>query len=84
VECARTLGYTHVYHTYLSITSESGFPDLVLLRTPYIVVVECKTERGVVSPAQTDWLAAWQACGAVTLVARPEDWFSGRIEEALR
>jgi hypothetical protein len=39
VQCARTLGYAHVYHTYLSINSESGFPDLVLLRPPRIVVV---------------------------------------------
>ena len=84
VECARALGYAHVYHTYLSINSESGFPDLVLLRPPRVVLVECKAERGVVSSAQEEWLAAWAACGAETLVARPADWFSGRIEAVLR
>ena len=84
VACARGRGYAHVYHTYLSINSESGFPDLVLLRPPRVVVVECKAERGVVSSAQEDGLAAWAVCGAETLVARPADWFSGAIEVVLR
>lgn len=84
VACAHSLGYAHVDHTYLSINSESGFPDLVLLRPPRIVIVECRAKRGGVSPAQGDWLAAWRTCGTVVLVARPEAWFAGRIEEELR
>lgn len=84
VECARALGYTHVYHTFLSINSESGFLDLVLLRPPRIVIVECKTEVGIVSPAQEDWLEAWAMCGATTAVIRPSDWLAGKVEEMLR
>ena len=84
VECARALGWTHVYHTWLAAHSTPGFPDLVLLRPPRLLVIECKTERGKVSEAQHDWLAAFTACGVEATIARPADWYDGTIEALLR
>ncbi len=64
-----------IYHTYLSIRSEPGFPDLVLVRPPRIIFAELKTERGKVSQAQDDWLFALSECsGAECYIWRPSDW----------
>lgn len=40
----------------------AGFPDLVLVRQPELLIVELKAERGRLSPAQSSWLADLQAC----------------------
>lgn len=44
------------YHTLNSVGSDSGFPDLVLLRPPRLLFVELKTDRGRVTPGQWLWL----------------------------
>lgn len=43
--------------------SGNGFPDLVLLKLPYLVFVEAKGERGVVSPDQKRWLESLRQVG---------------------
>ena len=40
-----------------------GFPDLVLLRGPRLVVAELKAARGRLGPGQADWLAAFREVG---------------------
>lgn len=73
VDLARVLGWS-CFHTYLSIRSESGFPDLLLVRPPRLIFAELKSSRGRLSPAQTAWLALLKAvpCAEVH-VWRPED-----------
>jgi hypothetical protein len=61
------------YHTRNSKGSDSGFPDLVLLRPPRLVVAELKTETGRVTVAQWAWLDDFAACGAESYVWRPSD-----------
>jgi hypothetical protein len=71
------------YHTYDSRRSTPGFPDLVLVRPPRIVVAELKTEHGRLSDAQKKWLAHFEQCPGVEVhVWRPSDW--KQVEEVLR
>lgn len=58
-----------------------GFPDLVLMRAPELIVVELKAEKGRLSVEQRDWLAGLALCGVETHVWRPSDWPA--IEERL-
>lgn len=51
-----------------------GFPDLLLLRPPSILVIEVKRELGKVEPEQEAWLQAWRDCGVDVIVARPSNW----------
>ncbi len=64
-----------IYHTHDSRRSDPGFPDLILLRERdgRRFAIELKTERGKVSPAQVDWLAAFSTCGIPAFVVRPRD-----------
>ena len=68
IELATLCGY-HCYHTFNSRRCAAGFPDLVLARGGAVLFVELKTERGRVSNAQRDWIAATGA-----EVWRPKDW----------
>ncbi len=74
VALAQLRGWT-THHHYDSRKSSAGWPDLVCCRPPRLVLIECKTETGTVSPAQRAWLDALAQCPGVTvLVARPSDW----------
>lgn len=80
VQFAKLSGWL-VYHTHDSRRSPEGFPDLVLVRGPRLVVAELKSETGVLSPAQKEWISALSRT-AETYVWRPSDW--PEIEETLR
>lgn len=70
----RTFGYALVYHAYDSRRSAPGFPDTVAIRvhpTPRIFVAEWKTEKGVPTPHQNMWLAAFRAVGIDARIWRP-------------
>lgn len=43
------------YHTYDSRRSSEGFPDLVLCRSPRLIIAELKNEKGVLRGAQAGW-----------------------------
>jgi len=58
------------------IQGNSGFPDLIAVKPPAILVIENKTKSGRLSPEQEKWVIAFSACGVKVLVARPEDWES--------
>lgn len=62
------------YHTWTSIHSAAGFPDLVLVRQPRVLFVELKRQSGKVSDAQQQWLDELAACGQSVYVWRPSDW----------
>lgn len=81
VQFAKLSGWL-VYHPYDSRRSPAGFPDLVLVRGPWILYVELKTERGKLSKEQEGWLAVLRRAGAVVRVWRPSNW--PEIEEVLK
>lgn len=72
ISVAKALGY-YVYHPKLSRWSERGWPDLSLLhelrrRAKWI---ECKSDRGELTPAQVSVITAMRACGLEVEVFRP-------------
>ncbi len=62
-----------------AIKGDRGAPDLILARRGVVLLVELKTNKGVVSPDQRAWLAALDGYGTVW---RPKDW--DRVVETLR
>jgi len=63
------------YHTHDSRRSAPGFPDLVLVRGGRLLFAELKTDRGIVTLPQREWLAALTEANRVeTHVWRPANW----------
>lgn len=62
-----------VYHTWTSIHSSPGFPDLVFARDRDLIFMEVKGPRGRLSPAQKQWLDALAAAGQEAYVVVPDD-----------
>jgi hypothetical protein len=62
-----------------AIKGDRGAPDLILARRGVVLLVELKTNKGVVSSDQRRWLDALDGYGDVW---RPRDW--DRIVEVLR
>ena len=73
VELAELHGW-YVYHTHDSRRSQAGWPDLVLLRSPRIIIAEVKTAKGRLTFAQRAVLQMLDDCGIETHVWRPADW----------
>lgn len=64
-----------VYHTRLSLGSEAGFPDLVLVRPGDVLFIELKTMTGKLTPAQQHWQDVLAQCpGVEVAIWRPSDW----------
>lgn len=81
-DIAELLGWK-CYHTWNSIHSPAGFPDLVLVRPPRIIFAELKLRGRKPTPAQQDWLNLLGECPQVEVYLwTPEDWDS--IVEVLR
>ena len=80
---AKAFGWLH-YHTHNSKGSEPGFPDSVLVRGDRIVFAELKSDTGMLTDPQREWLAKLHNVGVETYTWRPADWQNGTIEEALR
>lgn len=63
------------YHTYDSRRSTPGFPDLVLIKAPRMLLIECKTETGTVTTDQHEWLDQASRCTQISAeVWRPRHW----------
>ena len=73
VELAKTLGYRRPMHIYDSRRSEPGWPDLTLVNTQKrrFVLLELKTETGLLSQAQATWIQQLDAVGVEVYVVRP-------------
>lgn len=63
-----------LYHTRDSRKSAGGFPDLVLLRGPRLIVAELKVGCKNPTSEQTAWLDAFRAAGVPSYIWRPSDW----------
>jgi hypothetical protein len=63
-----------IYHTYSSVRSEPGFPDLVVITRTGVLFRELKTDRGRLTTAQQMWLDELTRVGADAGVWRPIDW----------
>jgi hypothetical protein len=53
------------YHAFDSRRSTPGFPDVVLVRPPSVLLVEMKTDRDRLTPPQRDWLEALTRCPGI-------------------
>ncbi len=84
LDAARLLGWK-CYHTFDSRRSEPGWPDVVCLKNDRCIVYETKTERGKPTPAQLDWLAAFNDAGIPAKIVRPADLDSvlNELQEAI-
>lgn len=88
---AKQAGWEFRYHTlairrardgrHVTPVTSKGFPDLVLIRPPELLVAELKNDGEQPRPEQWDWLEAFSACGVETHVWRPKDWL--RIQKRL-
>lgn len=74
IKAAEQCGFT-VYHTTFSVSSQPGFPDLVMVKPPYrVLFVELKTAIGRLSKHQQVWLDLLGECeGVETYLWRPDD-----------
>ena len=64
-----------VYHTWMSIHSAGGFPDLTLARGNRLIFAEIKSEKGRLTLAQAEWLEILKATGKCEVyVWMPSDW----------
>jgi hypothetical protein len=77
-ELASMLGYAY-YHTWNSIRSEKGYPDLTLAKPGRLLFAELKSDTGKLSDKQREWLEVLNAAGAEVYTWRPADW-DGIIE----
>ena len=71
------------YHTWSSVRSNPGFPDLVCVGRQGVLYRELKTARVPVSAAQEAWLEALRAAGADAGIWRSQSLTSGRIAREL-
>jgi hypothetical protein len=84
IDYARLMGWV-VYHPWISVRSEPGFPDVLAVRAGRLVVAELKSLTGKLSPAQEGWLGALGAVpGCEVRVWRPDDESWADIERTLR
>lgn len=80
----RQLGLYH-YHTHDSRRSQPGWPDSVIInrRTGAMIFRELKSDRGTLSPAQTEVKYMLLAGGQDYDVWRPADLLQRRIQYQL-
>lgn len=81
VDVAHLFGF-RVYHPWLSIRSEKGWPDLALFRPGRFLLAELKTEKGKLTASQESMIADLRAAGVEVHVWRPADL--DRVVEVLR
>lgn len=78
LQAVRELAELHgwlCYHTWNSIHSPAGFPDLVLVRPPRIIFAELKVQNRKPTPAQQEWLHQLGNCPQVEVYLwTPADW----------
>lgn len=82
LQLAATLGWRRVHFRparteagwRTAFQGDRGFPDLVLVRPPELLVVELKSDRGPYQPGQQEWLADLAGAGVETYTWRPRDF----------
>jgi VRR-NUC domain len=98
IDLAHALGYEKVAHfrpalmmihgelTYRTPVAADGkgFPDLNILGKGRVIYIECKSEKGRLSPEQEEWQREIRASGAEYYLFRPSDWLNDNIDKALK
>ena len=81
---AKGFGWDLEYHTRISVGSNAGFPDLVLVRERdrRVVWMELKGPKTAIRAAQVAWVESLVACGQEAYIFRPCD--EERVQEVLR
>lgn len=74
MKLAKSFGWGPIYHTWLSVRSEKGFPDLVMIRGQRIIWVELKKQKGKETPEQKAWRQALLDAGEAVYLWRPSNW----------
>ena len=69
-----TIGRRGGEAAWQTATSIAGYPDLTLWRPGQLLLVELKTDRGRLSPAQREVIGSLQDAGVDVRVWRPADW----------
>ena len=83
-DMAKLFGWLY-YHTWRSIHSPAGFPDVVMARPPRIIFVELKSFKGKVSGKQSEWLETLGQCPNVEVFLwRAEEESIEEIAEILK
>ena len=73
-DLAKIFGWRY-YHTWRSIHSPAGFPDVIMVRPPRLIFAELKSDKGKPSPAQEAWLNDLKGCPTVEVYLwRPVDF----------
>ena len=74
IDLANILGFA-VYHTHDSRRSQSGWPDLVMVKDGRFVAAELKSENGPVTASQQAWLDELAMVpGIESYLWRPSMW----------
>jgi hypothetical protein len=68
-----------IYHTWTSIHSAAGYPDITLVRGDRLVFAELKTDKGRVTPQQQAWIDALRKTKAEVYLWRPS-YFDDIVE----
>ena len=81
-DLAKLFGWKY-YHTWRSIHSPAGFPDVVMVRPPRLIFAELKSEQGKPSDKQQDWLDILKECQRDFSFRMPEVylWRPSQFEE---
>jgi len=76
IDLARYRGFEHIYHTWNSMHSPAGFPDLLLLRADRLIVIELKIRPDNLRAEQYFWLIAFRGITDFVFVwdDSDEDW----------
>lgn len=62
------------YHTWSSLHSAQGYPDLTLVKPPLLIFAELKSEKGKISEFQKKWIQWLKDCGVEVYVWRPSQF----------
>jgi len=62
----------------------AGFPDMVLVKFGRVLFFECKSEKGIPSVEQRDWIDALNYNRKRCFLVRPSHWLNGSVEKMLR
>lgn len=74
MDLAKMYGW-EVYHTWKSIHSPAGYPDLCMVKPGRLLYAELKTETGKITQAQQKWIDLLSASGKCEVyVWRPSGW----------
>lgn len=85
IALATVLGWES-YHTWNSVGSRAGFPDLVMWHPVQrrILFAELKSTRGILRADQERTLLSLAESGAHVHIWRPVHWLDGTIDHVLR